>query len=155
MVLTICPHALSVLAVTLVTCCLMKNVIELLFALQEIEMGPSPSSPQNEVDIRRLREKIPAPILAHYDRLLARGKKGVAVVRHGVCLACHLSLASGVYAQLIRAEDIVICGSCGRYLLYRPEDKPTEPPPPEPVPVATAKKTKGRKKKVAAPPAAT
>jgi predicted nucleic acid-binding Zn-ribbon protein len=130
----------------------MKNVIELLCSLQELEMGPTPASSQNEIEIRRLREKIPLPILAHYDRLLARGKKGVAVVRHGVCPECHMSLASGVYAQLMRAEDVVICGNCGRYLLYRPEDKPVEPPLPEPVPTEPKKKTKGRKKKVAVTP---
>jgi hypothetical protein len=130
----------------------MKNVIELLFTLQGLEMGPSPKSSQNETEIRRLREKIPPPILAHYDRLLARGKKGVAMVRHGVCPECHMSLASGIYAQLIRAEDVVICGSCGRYLFYRPEDKPAEPPLPEPIPTAAKKKAKGRKKKLAAPP---
>jgi len=94
----------------------MKNVIELLFALQTLEMGPAPDSSENEAEIRRLRQKIPPQILAHYNRLLARGKKGVAVVRHGVCPECHMALASGIYAQLIRAEDIVICGTCGRYL---------------------------------------
>jgi len=132
----------------------MKNVIELLFALQQLELGPAPSSPQNVAEISRLRQKIPAQILGHYDRLLARGKKGVALVRRGVCPECHMSLASGVYAQLIRAEDIVICGACGRYLLYRAAALPVEPVLAEPPPKESKPKPKKRKKKAEIPPAA-
>jgi len=116
----------------------MKTIIEQLFSLQQIEMGPSPDSPENEKTIQRLRKSIPDPILAHYDRLLARGKAGVALVRHGVCTTCHMKLATGLCAELFHAEDIRICDICGRYLLLAPEeraaqlapkteDKPAEP----------------------------
>ena len=101
----------------------MNIVIEDLLALQLLELGPAPGSTEHQTEIRRLRQVLPAPILAHYDRLMTHGKKGVSLVRHGVCLECHMSLASGVFAQLLRAEDIQICGSCGRYLLHRPEEE--------------------------------
>jgi hypothetical protein len=119
----------------------MKNVIEILVELQKIEMGPSPDSTANQTEIKRLKRLIPAQILAHYDRLLARGKKGVALVKHGVCSECHMALASGTHAQLLRAEDIVICGSCGRYLWAIAEE------PAAPVAPASAKKEKTAPKK--------
>jgi hypothetical protein len=134
--------------------CPMKNAIELLFALQELEFKPGAASAQEDAEIDQLRKQIPPPILGHYDRLVARGKKGVAVVRRGVCPECHMGLASGIYAQLIRAEDIVICDTCGRYLLYKPETPPAEPPPPTPIADASKPKSRPRKKKTAAPPAA-
>ena len=42
-----------------------------------------------------LRGVIPAQILAHYDRLAVRGKKGVAVIRNQVCTGCHMKLPIG------------------------------------------------------------
>jgi hypothetical protein len=69
------------------------------------------------------RAKIPAPILAHYDRLIARGKKGVAVVRGQVCGGCHMQVPLGVVMTLRRDEDLQICEHCGRYL-YLPSAEP-------------------------------
>jgi hypothetical protein len=125
----------------------MKNVIELLLNLQTLEMGPLPNTPANTAEIRRLRQKIFPQIIAHYDRLRARDKKGVALVRHGVCTECHMRLASGIYAELIRAEDIIICDSCSRYLILAKEEPPaptasTPPSPPtKPAPKRRKKKT--------------
>jgi predicted nucleic acid-binding Zn-ribbon protein len=96
----------------------MKNVIAPLFELQTLE-GQS-SNPDQEATIQRLRKKIPPQILGHYDRLRARGKRGVALVRNGVCVECHMRLASGTYATFLRAEDIMICDNCGRYLFLDP-----------------------------------
>lgn len=36
-----------------------------------------------------------------------------------------MRLASGIHAELIRAEDVMICDNCGRYLLA----EKVEPPP--------------------------
>ncbi len=121
----------------------MKNVIELLLTLQELEMGPAPEAPPNAAEISRLRQLIPPQIIGHYDRLRARDKKGVSLVRNGVCTECHMRLASGIHAELLRAEDIMICDSCGRYLLAAKD----EPPPavvPEP---SAAEKPKARKRR--------
>lgn len=116
----------------------MKNVIELLFKLQELEMGPAADSPENSAEILRLRQEIPAPIMGHYERLRARDKKGVSIVRNGVCCECHMRMASGTHATLIRGEDISICGSCGRYLVSREEA--VAPAPEEAKPVKRRKK---------------
>jgi len=63
-----------------------------------------------------LRSKIPPQILAHYDRLVVRGKKGVAMVRDQVCTGCHMRLPIGVVTTLMHGLDIQLCDSCGRYL---------------------------------------
>src|SRR5688572_29324514 len=54
---------------------LMKDVIGILTKLQQLEWTSGDSTASSE-----LRQTIPAPILGHYDRLRARGKKGVAMV---------------------------------------------------------------------------
>ena len=91
-------------------------------------MGPSGTDPNNAAEIARLRQIVPPQILAHYDRLRSRDKKGVALVRGGVCTECHMKLASGLNADLIRNEDLLICDSCGRYLVAGPDDLPAEEP---------------------------
>lgn len=100
------------------------KVIEQLLKLQEIEFGPLSDAPENLQLASVLRAEVPAPVLAHYDRLKARGKKGVAVVHHGVCGGCRMRIASGPHAALIRDEDVATCDYCARYLILAP-------PPPE------------------------
>lgn len=132
----------------------MNNVIEHLYRLQQLEMGDAITSPETAAEIKRLRELIPPQIQGHYDRLRARGKKGVSIVRGGVCTECHMKLASGLNAECLRAEDIMICDSCSRYLLADKEE-----PVPQPAPVAEVqsdapKKPRAKRvKKVVAPEA--
>lgn len=114
------------------------KVIERLFDLQEIELGPKAGTPEAKRSSESIRKEIPEPILAHYDRLLARGKKGVALVRHGVCSGCQMKLATGPHAALIRGDDIAMCDNCARYLLMAPEDA-TKSEPAAPSPGATDK----------------
>lgn len=97
--------------------------MEKLLALQELQLETKPLSLDTEHEILKLRKKVPAPILGHFDRLIAHGKKGVAIVRHGVCGECHLRLTSGTLASLAHADEVFVCDNCGRYL-YLPEDEP-------------------------------
>lgn len=119
------------------------KVIERLLELQKLEMGPEAEAPENRPIIDALRKEIPEPILGHYDRLRARGKK-VALVRHGVCSGCQMKLATGVHAALLRDEDIAMCDNCARYLLVAPDLPPSTPEPPPKSPVR-------RKRRKAAP----
>jgi len=122
------------------------KVIERLFDLQGLEMGPKAESPETRRLAEAIRKELPEQILAHYDRLRARDKKGVALVRHGVCTGCQMKLASGVYAHLLRDEDIAMCDSCARYLLLAPDEAApaaghsavdtTKPAAPQPAPKA-------------------
>ena len=123
----------------------MKAIMEQLFQLQQAEVGHSPNAPETKQKIESLRQSIPEPILMHYDRLRARGKTGVALVRNGVCTGCHMRLASGINAAVIRADDVSICDTCGRYLKL--ELPVAEPPPPPAKP-----KGRVRRRKTEVPP---
>lgn len=104
----------------------MKSILQHLIKLQSIEF----SDTKNETDAavaRELRSQIPAQILGHYDRLLARGKKGIAAVRQQTCTACHMKVPLGAVFTLRRGDDIVLCENCGRYLYL---DEATEIVPP-------------------------
>jgi predicted nucleic acid-binding Zn-ribbon protein len=125
----------------------MRTTVEKLYALQQLQLQTAPASVEREAQIRELREGIPAQILAHFDRMIAQGRKGVALVRNGVCRECHIRVPSGTAASLIQPKDLYLCDNCGRYLLL-PLDEitpPAEAPAPLPAPVR-----KTRKKRVAA-----
>jgi len=119
----------------------MNSTIQNLLKLQSIEFGDQKGG---EKQIAELRATIPEPILGHYDRLRARDKKGVAVVRNQVCTGCHMRLPIGVITVLMQDRDIQLCDSCGRYLYL----EPLAPAPVEPV--APVKPVKKRKTKAVA-----
>lgn len=100
---------------------MIRDTMESLLALQNWQSKTRVSAAEKEAAIRELRGKIPTQILAHFDRFQIRDKKGVAIVRNGVCSECHMRVAIGVLATLMHGDDIQLCGSCGRYL-YLPED---------------------------------
>ena len=93
----------------------MKDILQNLLQLQSIEFSETESE-GDDVRIFELRNKIPAQILGHYDRLVARGKKGVAAVHHQTCTACHMNVPLGSILTLQRGDDIQMCECCGRYL---------------------------------------
>jgi hypothetical protein len=102
----------------------MKEIIDNLLKLQTLALTkPADAQPGAE----KLRAQIPAPVLAHYDRLVARGKKGVAAVRNQICTGCHMQVPLGVTITLMHGDDLQICESCGRYLylaVLAPADAP-------------------------------
>ena|SRR6185312_8437117 len=115
----------------------MNSTIQTLLKLQAIEFGEEKA---NEKQIAELRTNIPEPILGHYDRLRARDKKGVAIVRNQVCTGCHMRLPIGVITVLMQDRDIQLCDTCGRYLYLEPQSQvPAEPTPAKP---AKKRKTK-------------
>jgi predicted nucleic acid-binding Zn-ribbon protein len=124
----------------------MNNVIDQLYALQQLELQKRGKASESQEKSAELRATVPAPVLAHYDRLMDRGKKGVAVVRNNVCMECHMHVPIGVVATLMRGEDIQLCGNCGRYLCLLPE--PGVAPPAEP---ARVSKPAARKRKPKVP----
>lgn len=113
----------------------MKATVENLHALQQLQRQSAPAPAEREAQVRRLREKVPAQILAHFDRLIAQGRKGVALVRNGICGNCHLRVSSGTVASLVQPKDVYLCDSCGSYLLLMPEE--TAKPVAASTPVAT------------------
>lgn len=97
----------------------MNDLLTSLLKLQALEFDESPDK-NTDAQVAELRSKVPAQILGHYDRLVARGKKGVAVVRNQVCTGCHMRLPIGTINTLMQGNDIRLCDSCGRYL-YLPD----------------------------------
>jgi len=121
----------------------MNELIENLLKLQSLTSDKTAAAGMVK-QIDTLRSAIPAPVLLHYDRLVVRGKKGMAGVRNQVCTGCHMQVSRGTVMTLMRGDDIQICASCGRYLYLLPElpavavEKRTPTPTP-------AKKRKGQK----------
>ena len=102
----------------------MKDLLKDLARLQAIELMEVKEK-DRDTAIQELRARIPVPILVHYDRLMARGKKGIIAVRNQVCTGCHMRLPIGLITTLMHGTDIQLCDSCGRYL-YLPENTGTE-----------------------------
>jgi predicted nucleic acid-binding Zn-ribbon protein len=97
----------------------MKALLQNLIQLQTLESS-NVKDKSAEASLAELRAKIPSQIIAHYDRLMARGKKGLAAVRGQVCSGCHMQVPLGVVMTLKHGEDIQLCESCGRYLYLLP-----------------------------------
>lgn len=73
-------------------------------------------------DRAAIAEKVPAELLALYDRLAARGV-GAGLLRRRACEGCHMVL-SGTDLQAIRQaadDDVVFCPECGAVLVRSEE----------------------------------
>jgi predicted nucleic acid-binding Zn-ribbon protein len=102
----------------------MNNILQNLLKLQALDFGETKVK-NAEAQGAELRGTIPPPIMSHYDRLRARGKKGVALVRNQVCTGCHMHVPIGQITMLMRGEDVQLCENCGRYL-YLPDPAEAE-----------------------------
>jgi predicted nucleic acid-binding Zn-ribbon protein len=119
----------------------MTDLILNLLKLQALDFDET--TDVSESQRNDLRNSIPQPILGHYDRLVARGKKGLAAVRNQVCTGCHMRLPIGTVNTLMQNQDIQLCDTCGRYL-YLPPDAVTSPVE-SPAVTKAAPKTRKRK----------
>lgn len=99
----------------------MNANIPLLQELHRIESQPNDFTAERQQRAAALRTQIPAPVLAHYNRLVVNRVKPIAEVRHGVCGGCHLKLASWV-RQAAASDDLHLCENCGAYLMFVPEE---------------------------------
>ncbi len=90
----------------------------------------NPASADNATLIEQLRSEIPAPVLAHYLRLVAQGRRGVAVVNHGVCSQCHIRLPASLNAALANTEELHVCEQCGSFLVSGDSPVTVATPPP-------------------------
>ena len=115
----------------------MKELLQNLVKLQALQFSVE-KNPNVAGAMMDLRAKIPAQILAHYDRIVVKGKKGITLVRDQVCTGCHMRVPIGAVLSLKHGEDIQLCESCGRYLYL--------PPQTETVPAAPAAGSKPVKK---------
>jgi len=123
----------------------MNELLQNLLTLQAIEFEET-TAKKSGTTIADLRGKIPPQILGHYDRLVARGKKGVTAVRGENCSSCHIRVPIGAIMTLRRGEDIQLCENCGRYL-FLPETPEVELAPATAAP-KRAKKPRAIKRKL-------
>ena len=100
----------------------MKPITEKLLELQLLMLPQAPVQGEAADRVKQLREEVPGALLAHFDRLVAKGKRAVACVRHGVCGECHMRVPSGEAASLARTDDVVLCETCSCYLMQAPEE---------------------------------
>lgn len=119
-----------------------RNIIFQLRELASLESqlkngAPAPQSVQPaqstvSKQIEAIRSQIPTSILGHYDHRRSRGKLGVAVVRNGVCGACHLRIPLGQAASLRVSSELNVCGHCGVFLYSEEEIQPAKEHLPKP-----------------------
>ena len=120
----------------------MNIILQNLLKLQALEFGEGRGK-DFDAQVAELRSAIPQPILGHYDRLRARDKKGLAIVRNQSCTGCHMRVPIGQITVLMRGEDIQLCETCGRYLCL--------PDPAETEHVVQTEEPKAKKKAPAKP----
>jgi hypothetical protein len=96
----------------------MNPFVETLYVLQRCTPTHAPVSPGPKTSLADLRASVPPPMLAHFDRLAALGRPGVAEVRQGVCGACHLRLPAALTAGGDPGDDLQLCENCGAYLIF-------------------------------------
>ena len=113
--------------------------MEQLLASQRVQFDARSRTSDLKAEMEQLREKVPAAIFAHYERLVLRGKKGVAIARNGVCSECHLRITSGKLISLVDTDDVQMCDNCGRYL-YLPDNEPLGLSDTKPAPSAPGKR---------------
>lgn len=111
--------------------------MESLIALQRLQFDGG-SKAAYEPEMVRLRKQVPAQIMAHYERLVSRGKKGVSLARNGVCCECHLRIPGGKLVSLAHTDEVHLCDNCGRYL-HLPDDELLRMRSPTPAPAIPAK----------------
>lgn len=81
----------------------------------------SPRFIELTLEAEGVRARLPADILQRYDPRIARGKRGAAKMRNGVCGGCFVSLPSGQLSDMRRdGVSLQVCGHCSILLL--PED---------------------------------
>ena len=93
----------------------MNELLQNLIRLQALEFEET-TEKNAGATIAELRGKIPPQILGHYDRLVAKGKKGVTAIRGQICTGCHMQVPLAAVMTIKHGTDIQLCENCGRYL---------------------------------------
>ncbi|HRI11712.1 MAG TPA: C4-type zinc ribbon domain-containing protein [Verrucomicrobiota bacterium] len=117
----------------------MRKMMEGLLALQTLQFDSRSRKVAAQTEIEVLRRKMPTSILADYERLVLRGKKGVAIARAGVCSECHLRIPVGKLASLRDTDRLHRCDNCGRYL-YLPDGESIGLSEPKPASASTRRR---------------
>lgn len=93
------------------------------------------SALNSEALMESLRANMPLGVLSHHDRLRSRGRQSLAEIRHGVCSGCHMTLPTGLQAEVQRETTLLRCATCGRFIFTAAVSD--EPPLPAKIPQST------------------
>lgn len=113
----------------------MQELTHLLRGLRRLnELQARPLAPwaaslterERDLAVEQARLGLPTYLLGHHDRLVARGKRSLAVVRNGVCGACHIRLPLGHQHPAARGGDLDVCDNCGVFLEWEVCEVPVE-----------------------------
>jgi len=120
----------------------LSSLLDILRRLNQLQRNPQSESMEtlspDEVSqaVEDLRKKLPTSLLGHHDRMIARGRPSLTLVRNGVCGACHLHLPRGHHrATSGPQQELDLCDHCGVFLerpteaipAAEPGDKPAKP----------------------------
>lgn len=111
---------------------MIKNQIELLVALQDIDLmiqeldevkklGFEVNN-QGADKLQRARaellEKISKPLVGRYERLRARYKRVIVPVKEDTCFGCFMKLPTYLITHAQRDKEVITCEGCGRILYW-------------------------------------
>lgn len=122
----------------------MQTITDTLLSLQPLLARKDVDPARKQAAIDELRRSVPAPVLAHFLRLLACDRRGVAVVNHGVCSECHIRVPHATLNSLVDATDLHLCETCGCYLTLAPGEHPGKSAAPAPTPAPVARRVRRR-----------
>ncbi len=91
-----------------------------LVALEEQSRAEAARLEALKVERENLVARLPKPMSARYNRIVARIRDGIAVAeaRNSSCTACFITLRPQVMAEIRRGEEIITCDNCSRILYY-------------------------------------
>ena len=95
--------------------------MKLLRIRQAVKLSESPLMSEEKVQILRdfiinNRRQIPSFALAHFDRLEASGKMGIAEVVDKKCSACGARISDDEIAYLQKNKNIGVCDNCFAFI---------------------------------------
>jgi PTS system nitrogen regulatory IIA component len=87
-----------------------------LMRLESLSRADAEHSEALEQKIEQVRSCISPRVLAHYDRLKARGGQPVVAVEEEICLGCNIQLSSSFAQELRDSQKVMTCPNCTRFL---------------------------------------
>lgn len=71
-----------------------------------------------------LKDKVPADILARYERIKKRNN-GIGVISawKAVCNGCHMNIPPQLYIELQKTSDLIACPNCQRIMYFQDMEK--------------------------------
>jgi mannitol/fructose-specific phosphotransferase system IIA component (Ntr-type)/uncharacterized protein with PIN domain len=102
------------------------NLINQLIQLQELivaNMQKKVSMPSAKLDelqhsISELSNHLPHQVKSHFYRLLQKHPEGIVPVSNELCSGCGMSLTKSMIYSVRKAEELLRCPNCARFLYY-------------------------------------